>query len=93
MMHRLTSVKTIAWLTSAQMVEVDRAMIEDFQIELIQMMEATGRAMARISRERFLGGRPPLMSGFGHRSLAWHDVQSIRPLPSAKTAPARWEAI
>lgn len=58
MTHRFPSVKTIAWLTSAQMVEVDRAMIEDFHIELMQMMENAGRALARVARERFLGSNP-----------------------------------
>ena len=57
-MHRFPSVTTIAWLTRAQMVEVDRAMIEDFHIELMQMMENAGRALARVARERFLGGDP-----------------------------------
>src|SRR6516225_3770054 len=31
------------YVTTPQMVEVDRAMIEDFKIELIQMMENAGR--------------------------------------------------
>jgi len=30
----------IGWLTESQMIEVDRVMIEDLHIELIQMMEA-----------------------------------------------------
>jgi NAD(P)H-hydrate epimerase len=42
-------------LTTAQMIEVDRAMIEDYHIELIQMMENAGRAFAELSR-RWLGG-------------------------------------
>lgn len=42
-------------LTAAQMIEVDRAMIEDYHIELIQMMENAGRAFAELSR-RWLGG-------------------------------------
>ncbi|MEW5829960.1 MAG: NAD(P)H-hydrate epimerase [Chloroflexota bacterium] len=42
-------------LTAAQMVEVDRAMIEDYRIELIQMMENAGRVFAELSRRR-LGG-------------------------------------
>ena len=43
-------------LTVEQMVEVDRAMIEDYGIELIQMMENAGRTLAHLARERFLGG-------------------------------------
>jgi NAD(P)H-hydrate epimerase len=40
------------------MIEVDRAMIEDYKIELIQMMENAGRNLAHLARERFLGGDP-----------------------------------
>ncbi|MFQ5854899.1 MAG: NAD(P)H-hydrate epimerase [Anaerolineae bacterium] len=42
-------------ITTEQMREVDRAMIEDFGIELIQMMENAGRALALLARKR-LGG-------------------------------------
>jgi len=48
----------IPWLTTEQMVEVDRAMIEDLGIELIQMMESAGRNLAHLARERFLGADP-----------------------------------
>ena len=48
----------IRYLTTDQMIEVDRAMIEDFKIELIQMMENAGRNLASLARERFLGGDP-----------------------------------
>ncbi len=48
----------IPYLTTDQMIEVDRAMIEDFKIELIQMMENAGRNLASLARERFLGGDP-----------------------------------
>jgi NAD(P)H-hydrate epimerase len=41
-----------------QMIEVDRSMIEDFNIELIQMMENAGRNLAALARERFLDGDP-----------------------------------
>lgn len=42
-------------LTTAQMIEVDRAMIEDCHIELIQMMENAGRNFAELAR-RQMGG-------------------------------------
>ncbi len=45
-------------LNTEQMIEVDRAMIEDFKIELIQMMENAGRNLAHLARERFLEGSP-----------------------------------
>jgi NAD(P)H-hydrate epimerase len=40
------------------MIEVDRAMIEDYGIELIQMMENAGRNLAHLARTRFLNGDP-----------------------------------
>lgn len=45
-------------LTVPQMVEVDRAMVEDFRIDLVRMMENAGRALAQLARARFLGGDP-----------------------------------
>jgi NAD(P)H-hydrate epimerase len=42
-------------LTTAQMIEVDRAMIEDYHIELIQMMENAGRAFAELARRQLRG--------------------------------------
>jgi NAD(P)H-hydrate epimerase len=48
----------IPWLTTEQMIEVDRAMIEEYQIELIQMVENAGRNLAHLARMRFLGGDP-----------------------------------
>ena len=48
----------IPFLTTDQMIKVDRAMIEDYHIELIQMMENAGRNLAHLARTRFLGGDP-----------------------------------
>lgn len=45
-------------LTTQQMREVDRAMVEDFGIELLQMMEHAGRQLAHLARQRFLRGDP-----------------------------------
>ena len=45
----------IPWLTTAQMVEVDRAMMEDYGIDLVRMMENAGRNLAHLARARFLG--------------------------------------
>lgn len=44
----------IPTLTTDQMIEVDRLMIEKYHIELIQMMENTGRGLALLEKERFL---------------------------------------
>ncbi|MBI3163654.1 MAG: NAD(P)H-hydrate epimerase [Chloroflexi bacterium] len=47
--------KSIPVLTTAQMIEVDRAMIEDYHIELIQMMENAGRNFAELARRQMHG--------------------------------------
>jgi NAD(P)H-hydrate epimerase len=45
-------------VTTEQMREVDRAMVEDLGIELPQMMEHAGRQLAHLARQRFLRGDP-----------------------------------
>ncbi len=47
---------SVPYVTAAQMREVDRLMVEEFGIELLQMMEHAGRAVARVARLRFFGG-------------------------------------
>ena len=48
----------LPYLTTEQMIEVDRAMMEDFKIDLIRMMENAGRALAIVARQRFLESDP-----------------------------------
>lgn len=48
----------VPYLTTDQMIEVDRAMMEDYRIELIQMMENAGRNLAHLARDRFFDGDP-----------------------------------
>ena len=48
----------VPFLSTEQMREVDRAMIDDYGILLIQMMENAGRNLAHLARERFLDGNP-----------------------------------
>jgi NAD(P)H-hydrate epimerase len=50
--------KQVPYLDTEQMAEVDRAMVEDFGIDLVQMMENAGRNLAHLARVRFLGGDP-----------------------------------
>ena len=45
-------------ISTSQMIEVDRLMMEEYHIELIQMMENAGRALAILARERFCHGDP-----------------------------------
>lgn len=46
------------FISIGQMREVDRAMVDDYGIFLVQMMENAGRALAQLVRLRFLGGDP-----------------------------------
>lgn len=43
-------------ISAEQMIEVDRAMVEDYNILLIQMMENAGSSLAYLARERLLDG-------------------------------------
>lgn len=43
-------------ITTDQMREVDRLMVEEYGIALLQMMENAGRGLARLARDRFLDG-------------------------------------
>ena len=45
-------------ITADQMREVDRAMVEDYGIQLTQMMENAGRNLAHLARYRLLEGDP-----------------------------------
>lgn len=49
---------TLPWLTTEQMIEVDRIMMEELHIGLAQMMESAGRGLAHLARVRFLDGDP-----------------------------------
>lgn len=49
---------TIPALTAAQMASVDRIMVEELGLDVLQLMELAGRAVAAFARERFLGGDP-----------------------------------
>lgn len=43
-------------IDTPQIIEVDRLMMEDYHIELIQMMENAGRCLAILAKERFFNG-------------------------------------
>ena len=55
----------IGWLTEAQMIEVDRVMIEDLQISLLQMMENAGRNLAQLVLDRFAPATVTVLAGSG----------------------------
>ena len=48
----------IPFVDTSQMREVDRVMMQDYKIELIQMMENAGRNLAHLARVRFLNMDP-----------------------------------
>ena len=48
----------VPYVTTEQMIEVDRTMMQDMRIELVQMMENAGRNLAHLARIRFLDGDP-----------------------------------
>lgn len=52
-------------VTAAQMREVDRAMVEDFHIELVQMMENAGRNLADLALRRFVPRSAVVLAGSG----------------------------
>jgi NAD(P)H-hydrate epimerase len=49
---------TIPFLTTAQMIEVDRLMTDVYRIDLVRMMENAGRNLAHLARVRFFNGDP-----------------------------------
>lgn len=49
---------SIPYLNAEQMRAVDHAMVETYQITLLQMMENAGRNLAHLARTRFLDGDP-----------------------------------
>lgn len=53
--------EAVPWLSVEQMIEVDRLMIEEMRIALIQMMENAGRNLAMVARS--------LLGGAGRRSV------------------------
>lgn len=46
------------WISVEEMIEVDRLMVEELGIDLVQMMENAGRCLAHLSRVRFLHPGP-----------------------------------
>jgi NAD(P)H-hydrate epimerase len=52
-------------LTADQMREVDRVMVEDLRIELVQMMENAGRSLAELALARFSLGSVAILAGPG----------------------------
>ena len=88
----------VGWLTAAQMLEVDRIMIEDLDIELIQMMENAGRNLAQLILDRYSPESVTVLSGSGgngggglvaarHLSNRGVDVSVTLGKPGAELGP------
>ena len=64
-LYPTVSADTVGWLTATQMLEVDRIMIEDLEIELIQMMENAGRNLAQLVLDRYTPKTVTVLAGSG----------------------------
>lgn len=51
----MINAESIPAISAAQMAEVDRIMIHELGVDVLQLMEVAGFAVARFARERFLG--------------------------------------
>ena len=90
----------IGWLTETDMIEVDRIMIDELHIELVQMMENAGRNLARLVVDRYDPATVVVLAGSGGngggglvaaRHLANHGVSvqvtTSRPGPEIAGIP------
>lgn len=88
----------IGWLTECQMIEVDRVMIDELKIGLIQMMENAGRNLAQLVLERFGPSTVTVLAGSGgngggglvaarHLANRGVDVSVALGQPAAKFTP------
>lgn len=53
----MEEVDAISALTAAEMARVDRILMDDLGLDVLQVMEVAGRAVAAFARDRFLNGR------------------------------------
>ncbi len=87
----------IPWLSEAQMIEVDRIMIEDLNIGLKQMMENAGRHLARVAADVYQPSTVVVLAGTGGnggagmvaaRNLAnWLGPQAVTVQVTREPAP------
>jgi len=57
--------ESVAWISTEQMREIDRIMIEDLHIELLQMMENAGRHLASLANALFAPRTVTVYAGGG----------------------------
>jgi len=61
----LLSGTDLGWLTEIEMIEVDRVMMYELKIDLVQMMENAGRNLARVVLDGFKPSRVAVLAGSG----------------------------
>jgi hypothetical protein len=76
-------------LTTDQMREVDRAMIEDFHIELIQMMENAGRSLDELALARFAPVAVTMLASPAATAGAGRGAAPGQPRPHCLSGPIR----
>ncbi len=97
-MFPTVSATDIAWVSTTQMVEVDRVMIDDLGIDLPRMMEGAGRTLAQVAERLFSPGSVVVAAGPGGngggglvaaRHLSNHglDVSVILSRPASDLGP------
>ena len=73
---------SLSWISEEDMIDVDRVMIDDLRIELIQMMENTGRALSSVVQERSSASRIVVAACLLYTSPSPRDRQKSR-MPSS----------
>lgn len=95
MTYPVIAAESVGWITEQQMVEVDRIMIDDLGINLLQMMENAGRNLARVALDVFEPSTVWVAAGSGgnggggmvaarHLANAGVDVTVTTTRPSAQ---------
>jgi hypothetical protein len=79
-MQKLPKYPNLPALTTEQMVEVDRLMIEEWGITLIQMMENAGRNLAELSKrllQDLRGKKIVVLCGTGNKPVPCRDLLKL----------------
>jgi NAD(P)H-hydrate epimerase len=63
--YPVVSGTSVGWVSQAEMAEIDRVMVDDLGIWLIQMMENAGRNLARVAIEVFAPSLVAVLAGTG----------------------------
>lgn len=85
----------VGWLSEEQMIEVDRVMIEDLGIELIQMMENAGRYLAQLVVSRLAPRSVTVLAGSGGElaPVPRHRYEILRRMGVSIVPEPRWSNV